>query len=352
MGPSLATEVILRSALNRDFELIHLDTSDHRDMKYLSKFDYKNVTLAFKHYIKLAHLIFTKHPTLVYIPLSQTTMGYLRDAPFILISKIFRRKVICHLRGGYFRNWYESLNPVMQWVVLQVHSFVDGQIVLGEKLRYLFRDILPEDRIFVVPNGRNFDSVSFRRSKKGGLRILYLAHLIRTKGILDVLSAVPDVYSKHQNVEFVFAGSTMDPRDKRDIDAFLFTNKGLPIQFTGPVHDEDKYRLYQTSDIFVFPTYYPMEGHPWVIIEAMASGLPIITTDHAAISESVENGVNGIFVEKQNPRQIAEKIIYLIENADIRRKMGENSRRMYFDKFTEERMVGRMRDAFTSVLSK
>ena len=103
MGPSLATEIILKSQLNENFELIHLDTSDHRELTTLGLIDFQNIYLAFKHYFSLFFAILRHWPAMVYIPISQTTLGYGRDAGFIIISKIFARKVLLHLRGGNFK---------------------------------------------------------------------------------------------------------------------------------------------------------------------------------------------------------------------------------------------------------
>ena len=94
-----------------------------------------------------------------------------------------------------------------------------------------------------------------------------------------------------------------------------------------------------------------MEGHPWVIVEAMASGLPIITTDQGCIKESVIDGENGFIIPKRDPDSIAEKIIYLIENPDVRERMGQKSRQLYEANLTEEHFVQRMTDAFNFTLS-
>ena len=83
----------------------------------------------------------------------------------------------------------------------------------------------------------------------------------------------------------------------------------------------------------------------------MAAGLPIISTDQGAITESVIDGVNGFIVKKQNPQQIAEKIKILIEKSELRLKMGNESRRLYEENFTEEKMVERLTQAFNAVLS-
>jgi glycosyltransferase involved in cell wall biosynthesis len=350
IGPSVATEIILGSSLSKVFELIHLDTSDHRELSNLATIDFMNIYLALRQYIQLFIRIVTYRPAIVYIPISQTTIGYLRDAGFILISKLFGRKVLCHLRGGNFKNWFDSASFLTRWFVRRVHFLVDGQIVLGVKLINLFDGIIKKEKIFVVPNGRNFNVGSNSRRPSGKINILYLANLIPSKGFIDVLNACPSIYRIFNHVEFIFAGSFNDAKTQNEVDKFLERNAGLPIRFEGTVWGQKKHDLLAGADIFVFPTYYPPEGHPWVIIEALAAGLPIITTDQGAITESVIDGVNGFIVEKKNPEQIAEKIKLLIENPQLRQRMGRESRRMYLENFTEKKMVERLTSAFNKVL--
>ena len=93
-----------------------------------------------------------------------------------------------------------------------------------------------------------------------------------------------------------------------------------------------------------------MEGHPWVIVEAMASGLPIITTDQGCIKESVIDGENGFIIPKRDPDSIAEKIIHLIEQPELRERMGKKSRQLYEANLTEEHFVQRMIDTINLTL--
>ena len=80
--------------------------------------------------------------------------------------------------------------------------------------------------------------------------------------------------------------------------------------------------------------YYRNEGHPWVIVEALAAGLPIISTDRGAIIESVIDGYNGYIVNPKRPKEIAEKIIKLTDDKDLRDQMSINSLNVYKEKFT------------------
>jgi glycosyltransferase involved in cell wall biosynthesis len=350
MGPSIATEVILTSRLKEKFKLIHLDTSDHRDLDTLNRVDFTNVFLALKHYYMLLWLIVTRWPAMVYIPISQTTLGYLRDTWFIVISKIFRRRVVCHLRGGNFKNWYDAAGPFTRWFVRRIHSLVDGQIVLGKTLRYLFDGIVSQEKIYVVPNGRDFDEIYNEKHHKSRFNVLFLSTFDKTKGVLDVVNAIPEVSELHPDVEFIIAGNWHKKDVTEELKKYVKNNQTHPITIVAPAHGKRKYELLNNADIFVFPTYYPPEGHPWVIIEAMAAGLPIISTDQGAITESVIDGKNGFIVEKQNPGQIAKKIKLLIKNSELRNNMGKASRHIYEMKFTEKHMVDNLKFCFNTVL--
>jgi glycosyltransferase involved in cell wall biosynthesis len=354
MGTNVATRVILGSSLSSRYQLIHLDTSDRRPLTTLGRLDWVNVSLAVKHYARLLILIVRWRPHLVYFPISQTTIGYLRDSVFILMSKALGRRVVCHLHGGNFRNWFDGCFAPMRFYVRAVHSLVDGQIVLGKSLRSLFSGLMPDSSVFVVPNGMDFPFRWETKSEAGRreVRVLYLSNFIRSKGVLDVLRAALEVHARCPWVEFSFAGEWGDKETKEEVDGMLRLSKGGAVRFLGSVYGEEKYRLLQNSDLFVFPTYYPPEGHPLVIVEAMAAGLPIVTTDHGTIAEWVEDGVNGFIVKPRSPGEVAEKILALANDEGLRIRMGAESRRRYEAGLTEANMVEALSNAFEHVLSK
>jgi glycosyltransferase involved in cell wall biosynthesis len=287
----------------------------------------------------------------VYIPHSQTTIGYLKDSPMIIIARLLGRRVVGHLRGGNWRNWLGGASWATRAYVRLVHGMVDGQIVLGETLRGLFSDVLPPERIFVVPNGKDI-AYPPRPPADDRVRVVYLGNMIRTKGVLDVLHAVPSVAARCRNAEFQFAGAWDSPDVRREVEEFLAANPGLPIRWLGATHGAQKLDLRNRADVFVYPTYYPPEGHPWVIVEAMAAGLPIVSTDQGAIVESVMDGRNGFIVPKRSPAVVAERITQLVEDAALRARMGAESRRLYEAEFTEARMVARLGDALAAVVAR
>lgn len=352
MGPTLATEVILRSRLAEDFELVHLDTSDHRELDTLGALDIVNVYLALKFYLLLVWKICRYRPGLVYIPVAQTTIGYLKDSGFILLAKLFRRRVICHLRGGNFRNWLEQASGLTRWYVRRVHGLIDGQIVLGECLKSLFAGYVAEERLFVVPNGKNIELPPRPERTGNEIRLLYLANMRRTKGPIDVLHAAPLIAGACPEARIICYGAWSEADVRAEIEAYLAANPGLPIEFRGPIHGSAKYAEIRAADIFLFPTYYPPEGHPWVVVEAMAAGLPVISTDQGAITESVIDGVNGFIVDKRNPEALAARAIELIRDPEMRERMGRASAQRYRECFTEEQMTAAMGRAWRAVMAE
>lgn len=351
IGPTLATEVLLQSKLNEQFELIHLDTSDPRDIESLGAIDLTNVWLGVKSYFQLIFAILRYRPKIVYIPISQTTLGYLRDSIYIWIGRLTFCKVVCHLRGGYFRTWIEGANPLTRFYVKRTHNRVHGQIVLGECLKPLFDGYVRDaSRLYVVPNGKDYDATPTSSLDEGSVRVLFLANIIRSKGVMDALECCK-LIGPGKGIEFAFAGAYHEDRIREEIEDFLSANSELPIDWVGPVSGAAKKKAFESADIFIFPTYYPPEGHPWVVIEAMAAGLPVISTDQGAIRESVVEGVTGFLIEKRNPRQLAEKIELLAKDGTARQRMSAASRARYLEQFTESRMVDKMSNAFEDILS-
>ena len=353
MGPSIATQIILNSRYVNEFHVVHIDTGDRRPLNNIGRLDVINVFLALKHYFLLFIKLLSIRAALVYVPISQQALGFLRDVPFIFISKFFRKKVLLHLRGGNFREFYVSSDIIMKFLIEKTLKKVDGMIVLGHSLKPLFYGLIPEKKLLVVPNGLDISFNGHRKnvSSPKQFTILFLSNFIASKGYWDVLNSIKKVVEFQKNVRFLFAGSWLDIRDRLRCREFI-QRQGLAdyVEFMPAVKGEEKIKLLMVADVFVFPTYYPFEGHPWVIVEAMAAALPIITTNQGCIKETVIDGKNGFIIPKKDPDAIAEKIICFITHPELRETMGNMSRKLYEENFTEKHFVQRMIDATYCIL--
>jgi colanic acid/amylovoran biosynthesis glycosyltransferase len=98
----------------------------------------------------------------------------------------------------------------------------------------------------------------------------------------------------------------------------------------------------EEADIFVLPTQYPPEGQPFAILEAMAAGLPIVSTPRGAIPLMVEDGVNGILLPEGDEAALAAALRRLVDAPAERASMGAASRQRFLRGFTEEAMTRRL----------
>lgn len=350
MGPSIATEILLNSELKNRFNLIHIDTKINTTLSSFGKWNFNKLVKNTAVYLRMLKLLFKHKPDLVLIPISQTTTGFIKDSIFILMAGMFQNKIIIQLRGSDLKNWLSKSSKPTQKYFKLILKLTNGIIVLGNNLKYLFKDYFTDDTIFVIPNGGNYSITKNKKGKHEEIKILYFSNLLESKGVDDVIKAIEIIFKENLNqkysIDLVGAWYSEDVK-KRCLD--ILEKEKLPIQIHSPKSGADKFQFLSNADIFVFPPREP-EGHPWSIIEAMAASLPIVSTDKGAIIESVIDKKNGFIVESHNPKMIAEKLKLLIENSELREQMGKESQKLYLENFTEEQMVDKYTFVFNTMI--
>lgn len=150
-----------------------------------------------------------------------------------------------------------------------------------------------------------------------------LGRMIHSKGVIDFLQAAAIVKKKYPNTRFMILGkieeSMQDAIKKEDIEPYV--SAGIVEHFP----ETDNIALYYAQcSVFVLPTAY-REGTPRVILEAMASARPIITTKTPGCKETVKEGINGFFVPIHDDKALANRMIFFIENSSYIPKMGAAS---------------------------
>jgi glycosyltransferase involved in cell wall biosynthesis len=117
------------------------------------------------------------------------------------------------------------------------------------------------------------------------------------------------------------------------------------VFYHGMVLGEEKQQFLIEANALILPTYYPWEGQPISIIEALAFCTPVIATPHKGIPDQVIDGYNGFLVDKNSPEQIADAVQKLFENPDLYRKLSENARRHFIENFSQETNMANMLSA-------
>ncbi len=187
-------------------------------------------------------------------------------------------------------------------------------------------------KIDVVPNGVDLEKYNAGKTdyfKKLGIKgkiLLFVGQPTQRKGWKYFLDAMPRILKGFPDAKAVFIGYSQN-KELEDYSKSLGLDKS--VVFLGYLPEENKIDAFKSADVFVFPTLY--EGFGIVFLEAMASSLPIVTTDSAGNKEIVENNKNGLLIKTKNSLEIAEAVIKLLENKTLRAKISKANKRKVLD---------------------
>jgi glycosyltransferase involved in cell wall biosynthesis len=330
-GVTVSTSLVLANqALRRRFDMTHVDTSDHRGVANVGRWDLTNLAVGLKNVATLLRAMRGERGT-VYLPISQSTGAFLRDSLFIYTARLRKWRVAIHLRGSEILPFYESQGRFFQWWVRRTLGLVTAVAVMGESLREVFGPLIPPDRVAVVPNGTPPFAGKIGRS---GSTVLFLSNLLRRKGVVEALDAACITGAEVPHALFVFAGAWEDDRLEAELRGKAASLDGR-IDFLTPVSGSTKDDLLSDACILLFPPREP-EGHPRVVLEAIAAGLPVVTTDQGAIAETIADGVNGFVLPTPNAEMIADRLTQLLLDKELRERMSLAALDVYKTRFTQD----------------
>lgn len=327
------------------------------------RFEFEQVNLTEnKKFLSNLRKIRKSRADLYYITISQTPGGNLRDLIIMRLLKRQHKKYLVHLHGGYYRRLVDQdLKLPQRNSNYKAMSHAAGAIVLGKSLKPIFEGMLPDSRIFTVPNcvddqylmsdtdfSRKVNGISGRPVR----HVLYLSNFIRSKGYDRVLEmALLEKQRVNRGGErrfsFDFAGAFFDEEEHSYFSHYIEKNHLEDyVAYHGIVSGDEKRKLLSDCDVFVLLTRYPKEGQPISILEALGSGMLVITTDHAGIPDIVKNGVNGYCLKAG--ADTAANAYRLMMNADFR-AFALAGRRTVLEHFTQSSYISGMEKVFESL---
>jgi len=205
------------------------------------------------------------------------------------------------------------------------------------------------NKLHVIYEGVDLEYIdSINSDKKSRLLILYVGRLVAHKCIEDLLDSFKIVQKKIQLARLMIVGT--GPR-RQELEAYS-SQLGIEecIQFTGYVSDKKKYQLMKQADVLVLPSV--MEGFGLVLIEAMACGTPVIAVDLGGPKEVVSDNKTGFLVSPRQPKEIAEMILIILRNHELRQVMSKDARLRVEDFFTWEKTSERIESLYYKVVAR
>ncbi|WRP06321.1 glycosyltransferase family 4 protein [Rossellomorea aquimaris] len=285
-----------------------------------------------KYYNKLKNVIKAESPDLVfsytikpviYGSLAAKKSGVKKIYPMVTglgrvyASNSVKAKLLRNVTGLLYKQAFKGCNKI----IFQNNDDLE---------RFVHLEYLPQDKAVRV-NGSGVNMVKFKATDLPEEPIfLMIARIIKEKGVFEFAEAARRVKKEYPQARFILVGgydNSLGAIRPKDLEPFITDGS---IEFPGET--KDVVPFITKSKIFVLPTYY-REGLPRTILEAMAMGRPILTTDWPGCRDAVSNEVNGFLVEPKNTNSLVDKMIYMIENPQKVKHMSKNSMKFCEEKY-------------------
>lgn len=272
-------------------------------------------------YVTFVLKVLYYRPQLVVINPSLRSYMLFRDGLYLLLAKLFRRKVVC-----FFHGWDINLAEKLEKCP-KIFNKVFGKSDLVYVLCSDFKKTLERMNFpgLVKLNTTKVDdsllegfSIASRTRKV--TNILYLARVDRNKGIYVAIDAFEILQKDYPFLHLTIVGNGCD---KENAEKYV-SKKHLPnVHFTGGLRGKDLADQFAKGDIYILPTYF--EGMATSVLEAMAFGLPVLTAPVGGVKDFFVESEMGFLIDSYSAQDYADNIKILLENSELYRRISYNN---------------------------
>lgn len=285
-------------------------------------------------------------PDILHVNLSSHASFY-RKSLFILIAHLFRLKIAIHSHASSFHIFYEAVSgPVQRWYIRYILNLATRMLVLAKGWQEFFSRLYTRGEPIIVYNPMRCLDLPIAQKPDSHI-VLKLGRLGQRKGTYDLLRAIPIVTQSHPKAQFWLGGDGEVEKVRQSLSSAPW---GKNVRLLGWVRGEAKDEALSRAAVFVLPSY--SEGLPMAILEAMAYGLPVVSTPVGGIPMAVLDGETGFLVQPGDVEAIAQRIILLLNDPELRNRMGGNAQRHIREKFEVSAVIQQIFAVYDSMMSE
>lgn len=232
----------------------------------------------------------------------------------------------------------------------EMFNYTDNLTVLSEDMRQKLKDIgAPKEKIEKIPLSVDTEKFQPKQTQNEIPKILTVARFTEKKGLKYAVEALSQI---EQDFEYHLVG---DGNLREEIEKQV-QEEGLDDQvvFHGWMANEEVKEKMQKSDIFLLPSITALdgdeEGTPTVLLEAQATGLPVVSTYHAGIPEIVKHGETGLLSEEKNLQKLGKNLKELLNSPQKREEFGVNGRKSIIQNYSMVAVTRRLEDLYRDLL--
>lgn len=258
---------------------------------------------------------------------------------------VARKPVVLHLHGSEFHIFHdEECSSQARRLVRWFFERSARVIVLSGSWLDWVRSRFPNARVVLIHNPVNVSAVS-EFEARAAATLLFLGRIGQRKGAYDLIPAVAKLLPAFPDLRLIMGGDGDLEKAKH-----MAKSLGLAehLELPGWVTGAAKQALLGRASVYVLPSYH--EGLPMSVLEAMAAGLPVVSTRVGGIPEAVRDGVDGFLIDAGDVDALEDRLRALLSDADLRRRMGESARERIRLHFSTEVIVPRIEALYAELL--
>lgn len=273
--------------------------------------------------------------------------SFIRKSIVVLLSKLFGRKVILHLHGGEFKVYLKE-SGILKPYILYILNTADELAVLSEEWKTYFDSITKRQKSTVVNNPVMMPAMVKANELDIPIRILYMNHVTLKKGIFDIVETFKKNKAAFTGVfklNIAGAGSDVDKLNE------LIAENNLQdlVEYKGWVSGKEKEEMVSGCNIFILTSYF--EGLPMSILESMALGKAIISTDVGGIPTIVKPGVNGWLVKPGDNDALTGVMLAIKNDPSVLEQYGKASLTIVQD-YAPKNVIRKLNEMYAALISK
>lgn len=256
---------------------------------------------------------------------------------------LVKKSVVLTRIGSFIIRHSDAVTVNSRYTLEQLNSLVPGS---GRKARIIPMGVDPDEFALAAGSGKGY-------GKTAGTIILTVGRLIDWKGTMYLIDAMPEIIRHVPDARLVIIGTGPEEKSLRSRARSLVPEHR--IEFLGAVSNADLSRYYHSADVFVLPSIEKngnTEGLGVVLLEAMASGCPVVGTRVGGIPDIISDGENGFLVAEKDPVELADRIIRVITDSAVRQKFRMNGINRINQSFSWKPIVEQFVQVYHNVLEK
>lgn len=355
-GQSLACRVLLDALINQDHQVEVVDLSKDGLSSGISSISrIKQVLYILKKVNRKKNNV-----DVVYLTISESVLGNLKDILIYLICFKSISKLIIHLHGGSIKRLLFDKYPFLYSINKFFIKKMGAVVVLGESHIEIFSGMISQNKIHIVPNfAEDYlflgnQTIRDKFKDMSVINLLFLSNIMYEKGfseLLDAFLCLPDY--QRTRFKLTFAGAFESEVIEQE---FFQKIKGVnEIDYHGIVNGIKKAELLFGSHVFCLPTNY-LEGQPISILEAYAAGCCVVTTSKGGIPDIFRPDVNGYEILPKSSESIVMVLSKIYEERSKLESIAINNNILAYNRFRvvsfNERLINQMKNVIVKEESK